>query len=206
MPEIHLGKDVVQWLAATNLFVAKMGFLPIGAVLEAQLSVLVCAPSGAWKNGYRFEIVDVRMQRMIQRDAPQYHYRTYREYEPRFTDAERAVNGGMEMIHHVPIRSMRAAFNDSIELDGMNSRVKLRINAGTWMSHNVLDDEEEEITIVQCYNWWWGLEELAGFSPEELTIIRNLNLLTKLNANFDQREKRHELAECWGKEVFRYNP
>ena len=128
------------------------------------------------------------------------------EYEPRFTDAEWAVNGGMEMIHHAPIRSMRAAVNDSIELDGMNSRVKLRINAGTWMSHNVLNDEEEDITIVECYNWWWGLEELAGFSPEELTIIRNLNLLTKLNANFDQRGKRHELAECWGKEVFRYNP
>ena len=57
-PEIHLGKDIVHWLAATNLFVAKMGFLPIGAELGAQLSVLARAPVGTWENGYRVENAD----------------------------------------------------------------------------------------------------------------------------------------------------
>jgi len=202
LPELHIGKEIIRWFGATNVFVAKMGFLPIGVEFDVQLSILISEPEPGRRKGCRLEVVDARMMRMIHDSVESKElFRTFREYQPRYAEAERKVNEGEELVHHCPIRRLKAEFNYSIEKHGMNTRVTVKDGEWSWISHNVLGEpgqrREENVLRVGAYNWWWNVNQLTGFNTEELRIIEKKKLLGTY-------AKEKTMQSCWETLPFQY--
>ena len=136
------------------------------------------------------------------------HFRTFREFEPRYAKAECSVNEGVELIHHCPIRRIKLQFDDTIEKHGMNSRVTILRDRPSWISHNMIMEPgkptSENVLMIGQYNWSWTLEQLTGFSNEELAKIKKERLLTPFKECSKFTEFSKEMQECWNRTPFRY--
>jgi len=118
------------------------------------------------------------------------------------------VNEGEELIHHCPIRRIKQQFDDTIEKHGMNTRVTILKDQPSWISHNMVVEPGkpmlENALMVGQYNWWWTLEQLTGFSNEELAKIKKEKLLTPFKECSKFTDFSKEMQECWNKTPFRY--
>ena len=202
LPELHVGKEITRWFGATNVFVAKMGFIPIGVEFDVQLSILISEPESGRRKGCRLEVVGARMMRMIHDSHESKElFRTFREYQPRYAEAERKVNEGEELVHHCPIRRIKAEFRTSIEKHGMNTRVTVKDGEWSWISHNVLGEpgqrREENVLRVGAHNWRRAVNQLTGFNTEELRIIEKKKLLGTY-------AKEKTMQSCWETLPFQY--
>jgi len=200
-PELHVCKEITAWLGVVNVFINKMGFIPIGAIFEAQLSILISEPEEGRLNGFRLEVVDARVMRSVYEGTNKDPYRSFRAYDTRFADAERKVNEGEEFIHHTPIRRIKVPFKESIEKFGMNTRVCINEKEPSWISHNqVLEpgkSRDDNILMVAPYNWWWSLDQLTGFNAVELEKIKKAGLLEIYSDS-------KTMQNCWDVPAFRY--
>jgi len=208
--ELHLPRFIFEWIERSNLFVNKMGFIPIGVVLDAQCSILVNNPfrktfsARAPRQGYRLEITDARMIR-ASRDAKsdETTHKTFRQDHPRRNDAEKDVNYGVSFLQHTPVRNHRTPFSESMENGGMNSRVKLRNEYSripdNWLSRNspIHGLDCNDIMVGEC-NWWWLPHQLMGFNDEELKRIKSMRLLwaltSKAEAGHNERNQQMNYA------------
>ena len=193
--EIHLPRFIFEWIEVNNLFVNKMGFIPIDAVLDVQLSVCISTPKDKTgkglkaPKGYRFEIVDGRMVRASWKgDYYAAKYMISREDHPRWGDAEIEIDGA-PFLHHAPLRHHRQTFRNTADRGGVNTRVTLRKNTqpDTWLSHNSLENNagERDLCISED-NWWGVVPQLIGFTEQETLIIKNMELLWPLANSGDR--------------------